>query len=189
MLFACWLIHWENISKMSSFSWARMHHSGLFHLWMSLWFTVQISSAGQAAPMLKHWHRQKRNSFCMSRNRCFVLLHHSICHSFSHCKSQLIWVDFTQQRGMWDYFISMKLEVIALSYSQNQYDFEQLLFISSTFTFMHSTCRGEISEARHDWSMTGYILVIFVKVPGSVMLNKWECRTYGFSPRADLSLS
>lgn len=118
MLFACWLIHWENISKMSSFSWARMHHSGLFHLWMSLWFTVQISSAGQAAPMLKHWHRQKRNSFCMSRNRCFVLLHHSICHSFSHCKSQLIWVDFTQQRGMWDYFISMKLEVIALSYSK-----------------------------------------------------------------------
>lgn len=54
MLFACWFIQWENISEMSSFSWACMIHSGLFHLWMSPWVTVQISSAGQAAPMLQY---------------------------------------------------------------------------------------------------------------------------------------
>lgn len=89
MLFACWFIQWENISNMSSFSRARMIHSGLFDLWTSPWFTVQISSAGQATRMLQRWHGQECNSVCPLRNRCFILIQCSNPHSVSYCRKSV----------------------------------------------------------------------------------------------------
>lgn len=46
--------------------------------------------------------------------------------------------------GKWDYFVSMRQGLIPLSESQNQYDFDQLLFISSRFIVVLSICREEI---------------------------------------------
>lgn len=144
MLFACWFIQWENISKMSSFSWACMIHSGLFDLWMSLWFTVQISSAGQAARMLQPWHGQEWNSFCPLRNRCFILIQCSNPRLVSYCRKSvnLSWLGTAE--GKWDHFISTRQGLIPFSESQNQYDFDQLLFISLRFTLLLSICREEI---------------------------------------------
>lgn len=104
-LFVCWFIQWENISKMSSFSWACMIHSGLLDLWMSLWFTVQISSAGKAARMLERWHGQECNSFCQLRNRRFILIQCSNPHLLSCCRKS---VNLSSAEGKWDYFISMR---------------------------------------------------------------------------------
>lgn len=144
MLFACWFIQWENISKMSSFSWACMIHAALFDLWMSLWFTVQISSAGQAAWLPGRWHGQEHNSFCPLRNRCFILIQCFNPHWVSRRRKSVNLSWLRSAEGKWDYFISMRQGLIPFSESQNQYDFDQLLFISSGFTLALSICREEI---------------------------------------------
>lgn len=94
-LFVWWLIQGPNIWMMSSFTWLCMIHSGLFDLWKSQWLTVQISSAGQAAQKLQHWHGQKRNSFCP--NRCFISIQCPNPHSGSSCRKSVNLSCFTQQ--------------------------------------------------------------------------------------------
>lgn len=100
MPFARRFIQWENISKMSSFSWARMIHSGLFDLWMSLWFTAEISSAGQAARTPQRWHGQECSSFCPLRNRCFSLIQCSNPPSVGCCRKSvnLSWLRSAEEK-------------------------------------------------------------------------------------------
>lgn len=98
----------------------------------------------QAARMLQRWHGQECGSFCPLRNRCFNLIQCSNPPSVSCCRKSVNLSWLRSAEGKWDYFISMRQGLLPFSESQNQYDFDQLLFISSRFTLVLSICREEI---------------------------------------------
>lgn len=63
-----------------------------------IWFMVHISSAGQAVRMQQLWYGQESTLFCALRKKCFILIQCLISSGLVVAESQLIWVDFAQQR-------------------------------------------------------------------------------------------
>lgn len=78
------------------------------------------------------------------RNRYFIFIQCSNPHSVSWCRKSVNLSWLHSAKGKWDYFISTRQGLIPFSESQNQYDFDQPLFISSRFTLVLSICREEI---------------------------------------------